>query len=121
MPGIRDESISQVSAPATKPRGNHLFRILSLTYFETLWRLFGALPEHLHHAPRRSVDDKDDGSVNNQDCIWPIREAVVIELDRGWNLIAHRIRPGVRSRWRREREICLFLGISDATRRCRNE
>ncbi|HKN27165.1 MAG TPA: hypothetical protein VJY34_04500 [Roseiarcus sp.] len=44
-----------------------------------------------HDASGYSVDDDDDGSVNNEDSIRSIREAVVIEFN-GWrDLIAHRI------------------------------
>lgn len=39
------------------------------------------LPNDLHDAPRYSVDYDDDGSVNDQNRIGPIREAVVVDLD----------------------------------------
>jgi hypothetical protein len=44
-----------------------------------------------HDASGCSVDDDDDGSVNNEDPIRSIRVAVVIELYRWRDLIADRI------------------------------
>lgn len=51
----------------------------------------GRLSVDFDDSSGRPIDDDDDGSVNDQDRIGSIREAVVIELNGLRNLIAHSI------------------------------